>query len=363
MMFSTSFKHRILIAAFAGYLFGGLLAFISTFPPGLRAAYAASSILCQFLITDDNGAGVPGASIEVSILGAKPVSVTTDEHGVAKLSLPAGTIEFTVIKSGYITVRTATTVSAGTTPTQLKIALTQSMVVRQEVTVQAAPLERTAESSSTPVVLAPEQAKLTPSRPATLVDVLPLVPGVVRAPDGKLQIAGSDETHSALLVNSVNVSDPGTGDFGISVPIDTVRTISVSEMPYLAQYGKFTAGVIAAETRRGSDKWDYSLNDPLPDFRIRSGHLQGLRDMSPRLNLSGPLIPNKLYFMEGAEFLLYKLEVRTLWWPHNETKSQAVNSFTQLDWIASPKQTLTASFHSVTDISPSEAQPRWTISL
>ncbi len=344
-MFLTDFKYRILVAAFGGCLLGRVLLSFNTVPFALSAVYAATNFPCQVLITDDNGREIPGAAIQVSVPNARPVSTTTDAHGRATLNLPSGTMEFTVIKGGFITVQTTATVSGGTTPILLKIILTQSPLLKQEVTVRATPSNPTEESASAPATLAPEQAKLAPARPATLIDALPLVPGVVRTPDGKLQIGGSDETHSALLVNSVNVSDPGTGDFGMSIPIDTVRTISVSEMPYLAQYGKFTAGVIVAETRQGSDKWEYSLNDPLPDFRIRSGHLQGVRDMSPRLNLSGPLIRNKLYIMEGGEFLLDKREVRTLWWPHNETKSQAINSFTQVDWITSPKQTLTASFH------------------
>src|SRR6266852_2344751 len=116
-------------------------------------------------------------------------------------------------------------------------------------------------------------------------------------------------------------------------------------MPYLAQYGRFMAGVVAAETRRGGDKWSFSLNDPLPEFRIRSGHLAGLRDMSPRLNFGGPLIATRLYVSEGSEYLLFKQAVRTLPFPANETTSRAVNSFTQMDAVVSSTQTLTASFH------------------
>jgi CubicO group peptidase (beta-lactamase class C family) len=48
--------------------------------------------------------------------------------------------------------------------------------------------------------------------------------------------------------------DPATGDFGLSVPIDSVDTVKVMQSPYLAQYGNFTAGVVSAETRRGGDK-------------------------------------------------------------------------------------------------------------
>jgi len=87
------------------------------------------------------------------------------------------------------------------------------------------------------------------------------------------------------------------------------------------------------------------LNDPFPDFRIRSAQLVGVRDASPRLNLSGPLSPGKLYFREGIEYLLYKREVYTLPWGSNETKSDAINSFTQVDWLATAHHVITASLH------------------
>jgi len=130
-----------------------------------------------------------------------------------------------------------------------------------------------------------------------LVDALPLVPGVIRTPDGRVQIAGQAEEHSSLLINSVNVNNPATGNFGLSVRIHSVDILKVMQSPYLAQYGNFTAGIVSAETRRGGDKLSYGLNDPLPDCRIRSGHLVGLQDASPRLNLSGPLTDDYLYFL------------------------------------------------------------------
>jgi outer membrane receptor for ferrienterochelin and colicin len=162
---------------------------------------------------------------------------------------------------------------------------------------------------------------------------------------GRVQVSGVDEVHSSLLINSVNVNDPSTGDFGLGVPVDSVDLLRVMQSPYLAQYGSFTAGVVSADTRPGGDKWEYSLNDPLPDFRIRSGHLVGLRDASPRLNFSGPLIRNHLYLVEGSEYLIDKAEVRTLPFPENESHSNAFNSFSQFDAPAGANNSVTATLH------------------
>src|SRR5205085_7015282 len=142
--------------------------------------------------------------------------------------------------------------------------------------------------------------------------------------EGEIKISGQGEHRSALIVNSADVTDPATGQFGATVPVDSVETISVFKTPYLAQYGRFTAGVVSVETRRGGDKWDFEINDPLPEFRIWSGQLRGVREASPRLIFNGPLIKDKLYFSEGVEYDLVKRPVRTLPFPFNESKSESV---------------------------------------
>jgi hypothetical protein len=168
---------------------------------------------------------------------------------------------------------------------------------------------------------------------------------VVLAPNGQTQIEGAGEMHSALVVNSVDSVDPATGRFGLSVPIDVVDSLYVLTSPYLAQYGRFTAGVVTAETRPGGNEWHYDLNDPLPEFRIRSGHVRGLKSATPRISFGGPIVPDRVSFSEGLEFVDNKIPISTLFFPFNETKVMSGNSFTQADFTVTPRQTLTATFH------------------
>jgi hypothetical protein len=206
----------------------------------------------------------------------------------------------------------------------------------------------TVEQGSSPATSVSGQlAKEMPSRPATVSDALPLVPGVVREPGGALRISDSPENRSALIVNSADVTDPATGQFGITVPMDSVQTVNVYQTAFLAEYGRFTAGLVSVETKRGGDKWKWELNDPFPEFRIRSWHLRGLKTATPRLNFEGPIVPGKLYVAEGFEYEVRKTAVYTLPFPRNQKLVEGVNSFTQLDWVASNKQLLTATFHIV----------------
>ena len=304
------------------------------------------SILIVLSVIDDKSQAVPQARIEIRAQGQLLATALTDAAGRATTILQTqASLQLTVSKQGYLTTSTVLEIKANTGTTEVEVILTKAELSQQSVEVHGTASSPVVEESSSQATLAPAQAQETPGRPATLADTLPLVPGVVRASDGSVRIAGYGENHSALLVNSVDVTDPATGVFGLTVPIDSVQNVSVSEMPYLAQYGKFTAGVVTAETRQGEQKWHYALNDPMPDFRIRSAHLEGLKDASPRLDLSGPLIDRKLYFLQDDEYAISKSEVYTLPFPLNQTTSTAINSFTQLTEILSPNQTLSVSFH------------------
>jgi Carboxypeptidase regulatory-like domain/TonB dependent receptor len=312
-----------------------------------KAVLAAdNSTSVQVSVVDEENQPVAKADITVTRAGKPIISAATDATGKADLEVPSsGKYQLSIKKTGYLANETEVEVAAHQETLPVDVMLSAVDLSQQSVDVKATADNPVTDATGMQQDLPTAQAKVSPTRPVTLTDALPLIPGIVRGQDGSVKIAGMGEDHSALLVNSVDVTDPATGNFGLSVPIDSVQTVEVSVMPYLAQYGRFTAGVVTAETRRGGDKWEYSLNDPMPDWRIRSDHLEGIKDWTPRFNLSGPVVKDKLYFLEGAEYLLYKRSVLTLPWPDNQATSQAVNSFTQMDWIINKDQTLTASVH------------------
>jgi hypothetical protein len=326
---------RAVVISFAVYLL---------FPAARAGAQARTPGIVNIQVLDDKAQPLSGVRIETEIGGTVVSTTTSDAHGRASVKCEAPqTCTVVVSMNGYNRVQMP--VGSGESADSLQVSLSKTIQHEETVTVQANAESPLATSESSESKLPVAEATASPLRPATLIDALPLVPGVIRTPDGRVKIAGLDEQHSALIINSVDVTDPATGDFGLSVPIDSVDTVKVMQSPYLAQYGNFTAGVVSAETRRGGDKWVYGLNDPLPEVRIRSGHLVGLRSATPRLNLSGPLIRNRLYFLEGTEYLMHKDQVRTLFFPVNETKSTAVNSFSQFDGVLTGKQTITATLH------------------
>ncbi len=291
-------------------------------------------------VVDSQRRPVAGATVKVNGGSA----LKTDDDGVATFApLTPGTYEVSVTKTEFQPIEKVTVAVTTDEPAQLDLTLLPNLKHREEVNVQATAEKLDPAGSAQEI--ATTEAKELPSRPATVRDALPLVPGISRSPEGTLNIAGGGEQRSAMIVNSTDVTDPATGQFGTTVPVDSVETLNVLQNSFLAEYGRYTSALVSVETKRGGNKWNQELNDPLPDFRIRSYHLRGIRDATPRLNFEGPLIKDKLFFSEGFEYEDRKTSVLTLPFPNNQQIKEGLNSFSQLDYIVSPTQLLTATFH------------------
>ena len=300
---------------------------------------AANSV--DVLVVDSSNRPVPGARVELKTGGQVVASKQTAENGHAQFNdLKPARYELAASKDGFEPVQKADL----ELPASVELMLTPAMARKETIEVKGtvAPLEQ---GASAPNEISALTAKELPGRPPTVTEALPLLPGVVRVPGGGLVMSAAGEHRSALMVNSADVTDPATGQFGLTVPIDSVETMNVYQTAFLAEYGRFTAGLVSVATRRGGDKWKWELSDPFPDFIIRSYHLRGLRDATPRLNVEGPIIAGKLYFSEGLEYAVRKTQVYELPFPYNQKKQEGFNSFAQFDWVASQKQLFTATVH------------------
>ena len=311
--------------------------------PGCAFGQTCAPGELRVFVVDSESGPVFDAEVRIAS-GTQPLgqSSTLSLGAVDFANLPCGPVNVSAAKQGFDPASGDVTM---TSAARAQITLTlrpQAQRSSVDVTATAAPIEQ-ASSQSTEVRLA--EVKILPTKPATVSDILPLVPGIVQYPDGELKIDGSGEQRSALVINQTDVTDPATGKFGQTIPVDSIESVNVLTTPFLAQYGRFTSGVIAVETRRGGEKWHAELNDPFPDFRIRSWHMRGIRDVSPRSVLGGPLLRNRLFINTALQYNFQRESVLTLPFPHNESKKEWVNSFTQLDLVLSAKQIVTATFH------------------
>ncbi|MGD0499019.1 MAG: carboxypeptidase regulatory-like domain-containing protein [Bryobacteraceae bacterium] len=313
---------------------------------GVIAPPARAALSVSVAVVEPNKHPVPGVRVELRTGASEVAAASTDASGRAEFKgVEPGRYEIVAAKEGYLTLRKSDLDLEPGGPATIELTLVPATAAQASVEVKAEAAAVEMGPSTPSAAVSGLTVKDLPTRPATVTDALPLIPGVARQPGGGLQISGSGEHRSSLIVNSADVTDPATGQFGLTVPMDSVDTMDVYQAPFLAEYGRFSAGVVSVATRRGSDQWKWELNDPLPEFFIRSWHLRGLRDATPRLNLGGPLLPGKLYFSEGVEYEIRKTPVFTLPFPRNLKRRQGFNSFAQLDWVISPTHLVTGTVH------------------
>ena len=151
-----------------------------------------------------------------------------------------------------------------------------------------------------------ELLDLVPVRGENFDALLPLLPGVVRDSKGRLSVKGGQATQTVLRVNSVNVSDPVTGEFGTTLPDDAIDTITLLPNPYAAEYGGFSAGVSEVATRRGTDEWAWSVTNFVPGLRFRDGTLQGIGKFRPRFSVSGPIVSGRVHLAQSVHYRVVK---------------------------------------------------------
>ncbi len=297
----------------------------------------------RVFVVDSDEAPIAAAEVHmISADEALPNRPTDTEGFAAFTGVGCGSWSVTASKEGFETTSNSILMESGGGQELTLFLNPKRQSTNVNVSATQPPVDRSPAQNNQ---LRRADVKPLPGNPATINDFLPLEPSIVRTPDGEVRIDGAGAERSMLVVNQSDVTDPATGKFVQSIPIDALETMNVLNAPFLAQYGRFTQSVIAVETRRGGEKWHADLNDPFPDFRALHRHLAGLRTETPRLVFGGPLVKRRLYFISSGQYLLNKTQNRTLGFPINVSKQQTINSYSQLDYILSDKQIVTASFH------------------
>jgi hypothetical protein len=299
-------------------------------------------------VVSANGAPITGAvcTLRGQGLSAEGIPVVTGEKGGFDFpGLPPGKYDLACAAVDHLPLMQnglEVTPEAGLS---VRVVLPDAVKLRQSVEVrETAPTIPQESGAPTARLSSPELIAL-PLVEQEFKAALPLVPGVVRTPDGKINIKGSVENQGMLLVDSMGMVDPVTGSYSIDMPIDAVESVEVYKTPYRADFGHFSGGLTSVTTKPPSNQWHFELNDLLPTARIEAGDIVGLSDDSHRLRFTGPLIKNRLTMGESFAYVMNQTPVRGLAWPHNETKKQGFNSLTDFQYIFSPQHLTTINVH------------------
>lgn len=340
-------KHKQIQQKAIGLLVS-LLALTLLYAPSSRAAASPqqTQVLRGQIVNEKN---VPIAGVDCNLTGgmlsSAGITVTTGGEGKFSIGgLLPGSYNLTCTALGYQPfVKTGLQVTSTLAPSVRGVMPTLKKLV-QKVQVTASAGNVAAQNSSQPSKLSPVALTTLPIAEQNFKAALPLVPGVVRGPTGKVSIKGTIENQGMLLIDGGQAVDPITGSYDIDLSIDAIQSLNVYKAPFAAQYGGFSGGLTTIDTKAPGYKWDWSLNDFFPGFRGRNGDLVGVNDWSPRINFTGPLWKN-LNFSESFIYNIEKIPVRGLAWPHNETKKEGWNSFSTLQYVFSAHHIASLYFH------------------
>jgi len=296
-------------------------------------------------VLEDKNAPIAGAACTLVGPGLPPEgrTQTTGENGGFEFTgLTPGSYDLTCAALGYEPlIQKDIGIAEGEAP-YVQVVLPREVIVRKTVEVKEKAPAVSLETTAPPATISSGELRTLPLVEQKFLAALPLVPGVIRTPDGKINIKGVTENQGMLLIDSAETVDPVTGSFSIQVPLSAVESVEVHKTAYQAQYGRFTGGLTSVQTKAPLDRWNWELNDFLPSARIKSDHIVGISDDSPRLSFTGPILGNKLSFSESFMYDLNKQPVRGSAWPHNEIKKQGIDSFTDLYYVSSPQNLMTA---------------------
>jgi outer membrane receptor protein involved in Fe transport len=319
--------------------------------PAMLAAQGTGSIHGSVFTIGQDGKPVylPGAQVSLSCQPGPPKSQTTTSDETGRFSFTGvapGACTVAASMSGFeAAVKTVTVAAQAQVEADLELTLAS---VKQSVTVSGAPptgVDTTTTSTAAPA-LVQKQLQLAPLVNERFEDALPLIPGVVRGPDGLIDLKGARPSESATLVNSASAVDPVTGQAATSLPIEAVESVEVLPNPFSAEYGRFVGGVTKVETRSGTDQWKVLFTNFFPRLRHRDGHWAGIESVTPRLTFAGPLVEGKLFFFQSFDYRFVRVEVPVDQLPpfQRDQVFETFDSQTQFDWSLTPRHHLTASF-------------------
>jgi carboxypeptidase family protein len=286
---------------------------------------------------------VPGVTLTLTCAAAEPHIDVSNETGQFRFAdVPAGDCSVVAELQGFKSAVKALTVKPGeTADVSLRLDVdalhVEVRVVGSSDTVDDSPISARVDRITASVM------QTAPIASERFQDALPLVPGVVRGPDGLLNISGTRSNQSALIFNNADGTDPVTGEDAIELPIDAVSAVQVRGAAFAPEFGLSAGAVTTVETQRAGDAWHITVNDLEPRFRRRAGEFRGIESWTPRFTVGGPLVKGRLNLLESVQYEYSQTRVFDLPPFESDTKLESFESYSRVDWTVNPTNHVTGS--------------------
>ena len=262
-------------------------------------------------VTDDSGAVIPGANVEISsrsLIGGARIA-TSDASGRFRFpEIAPGVYSISVTLDGFQSTRVegVTLVTGGTQDVAVKLGVatvTETLVV----TADAAAVDTA--SSATNTNLDNDYLQNLPTT-RFQPDILDLAPGINQS-----VAYGSADSGLAYQLDGVDTSDPEGGTAWSFVNFNIVEEVQLVGLGAAAEYGSFTGVVFNSVTKSGGNQYkglmDFlyssdSLSDSFSgeEFAGLNPHTELFIDTTAQIG--GPISQDKLWFFISGQY--YKEE-------------------------------------------------------
>ena len=280
-----------------------------------------------------------GVDVELRSIDGNLVLAKTVTDGAGQVTfpdVPSGRYLVQATRPGFISTSSSPFDVRGGETAQVLVDLHLAFVAPSvEVRAPVGPTQ-SVQPVSTSDMLSGSVLNIAPLAGDDFQSLLPLLPGVVRGPDGRLRAKGGQATQGALQISSASLIDPSSGDFDLELPGQSLESVELLTNPFAAEHGRFSTSLVQIRTRRGTNEWEIKPGNLMP--RFRKG-FSGVRGFEPRFSLRGPLKRDRVFLAQDVQFRYVNDPVKSLA-GEPEIRMTSFDSFTRVDGVLSPRHTL-----------------------
>ena len=241
--------------------------------------------------------------------------------------LALGTYVLKVDKGGYFDSKTEIRLESSKT---VEFTLAPAEALHQEIDVVARPDPINTDSVSPQETVNDEVIQSIPyTGRRDFLNALTLMPGVLRDNVGQVHIHGSRADQIQYQLDGMNLTDISTGGLSGTIPMDSIESVDIDLAGYSAEFGKGSGGIVRVHSQFAGNQYRFSLTDFMPGLNFRE---RAVAEFSPRILLSGPIMPGKLWFMYSGSLRYVQTFVENLPKPDNELNQTAADQFFKVQW-------------------------------
>ena len=297
-------------------------------------------------VVDQTGLPLPGVTIEVLDGTTVTTTIVTGPDGTFVIPDAARGTHVVAQLAGF----ESTTVLR---PDVSRIVL---LIARASTTTVVVGSTLSPESPVAPLLgntlTATEIARL-PNKRMQARESLPLLPSVIRGPDGLMRLSGARPSESPMMLDGFDVTDPATGVTSISLAYEAVQGVEVLRDPMTTTYGGLMGALFKMETRAGDQK-QIGLQGFIPRPRFQNPGFGRIEGSFPRFFMGGRSGGARFRYFTAVEYNFERITVPdvTLGSGPN-TVEKSGSAFARFDIDVSPQHQLTIHaliFPSATDL-------------